>query len=571
MRRRTDRLPIASNGGTIGHPAVHTECPEVTLMAPAFVPRPARSRRVLLSLVAVATLIVATAAPTAAAPGGNLKSGFRTSVPAMLMPGSEAPAGVVIDPIISVGDRLNSGFFFDSIPDGISFTLEGSGRADLYVNHETSLVPFPGTFTDFTNSHVDRLVMNQNSGGILSGSDAIPSSANYQRFCSSFLAGAAEGFDREILFTNEEATDFVNRTGLAWPAPTSEPPAEQAGVVVALDIKSGEYRSIYGMGRHNHENSVAIPGYEDLVVLSGDDTFNAPSSQVYSYIAPDTDAIWNDTGELWAFVGEAGYNDYGDLALGDDISGSFIPVPRAIAVGPQGPLETWSNANNVFQFIRIEDIAYDRTDSHIVYMADTGEPRAVRDATTGRLRRASGGTNGPFPNGRIFRFVLNDADPTVVDSLSILIDADLGGYANAGVIHQPDNIETTAGSLLIQEDPGGHNQNPAAAGYPAFPTATNARVWRYDFATGDLTQVLEVDQSLDGNPAYDVGSVMAGKGGWESSGIIDASSIWGPGWFLVDIQAGSLILETEAGFLGPRAVTFEREGGQLLRVYIPGA
>ena len=528
-------------------------------------------RRVLAALTAL-TLVATLAGSAFAAPGGNLKGGFKTSVPAMLMEGADAPDGVVIDPIISVGDRLGSGFLFDSIPDGISFTLSGAGRADLYVNHETSLVPFPGTLTDFTNSHVDRLVMNQHSGGILSGRDAIPSSANYQRFCSNFLAGPAEGFDRRILFTNEEATDIVNRQGLAWPAiPSVGSQPEQAGVVVALDIKSGEYRSIYGMGRHNHENSVAIPGYDELVVLSGDDTFTAPSSQVYSYIAADSDAVWNDEGELWAFVGEAGFNDYGDLALGDDITGHFIPVPRAVAVGDQTALETWSNANNVFQFIRIEDIAYDRNDSHIVYMADTGEPRAVADPATGRLRRAGSGTNGPYPNGRIFKFVFNAEDPTVVDSLSILIDADLGGYANAGVIHQPDNIETTAGSLLIQEDPGGHNQNPAATGYPAFTNATNARVWRYDLETGDLEQVLEVDQSLDEDPRYDVGGFVAGSGGWESSGIIDASSIWGPGWFLLDIQAGSLILESEPGFLGPNAVTFEREGGQLLRVRIPGA
>ena len=57
---------------------------------------------------------------------------------------------------------------------------------------------------------------------------------------------------------------------------------EQAGVVVALDIKSGEYRTIYGMGRHNHENWSRFPGYQDAVLLSGDDTFTAPSSQLYS-------------------------------------------------------------------------------------------------------------------------------------------------------------------------------------------------------------------------------------------------------------------------------------------------
>ena len=522
-------------------------------------------RLVRLMAAAAALILVAGSVPAQAAPGGNGKAGFKTSFAAMVKPGADAPAGVIIEPLITVGDTLPNGFTFDSIPDGISINPRGNGRVDLYVNHETSLVPFPGILTDFTNSHVDKLVVNQHSGGILHGSDVIPSDANYQRFCSNFLAGPEQGFDRRILFTNEEATDTVNRTGLAWPAIAdvgSDP--EQAGVVVALDIRTGEYRSIYGMGRHNHENSVAIPGFDELVVLSGDDTFTAPSSQVYSYIAPNTDAVWNDTGALWAFVGETGFNDYGDLVLGDDISGHFIPVPRNIAIGNQTGLENWSNENNVFQFIRIEDIAYDRNNPRIVYLADTGEPRAIPGGAGDRLARGPSGTMGPYPNGRIFQMVLNADDPTVVDSMSILIDADPLGAGNPDALHQPDNIETTATSLLIQEDTGGHNQFDLGTG-------PGARVWQYTFGTGTLKAVLEVDQSLDGAAGYDMGGGIARAGGWESSGIVDASSIWGPGWFLVDVQAGSLILESEAGFLGPNAVVFEREGGQLLRVKIPGA
>jgi hypothetical protein len=533
-----------------------------------------RARRITTPFAALA-LVAVVAAPVTAASGGQLNAGFRTSLDAMLIAGDDAPDGVVIDPIISVGDALNDGFVFDSIPDGIGLVRHGKGAVDLYVNHETSLVPFPGTLTDFTNSHVDLLTLNQKSAGVLEASDAIPSDANFQRFCSNFLATEAQGFDRSVLFANEEATDIVNRQGLAWPAPSiygSQP--EQAGVVVALDIETGEYRPIYGMGRHNHENSVAIPGYDDLVVLSGDDTFSAPASQLYSYVAPDTDAIWNDEGHLWAFVSDdAATNDYGDLSLGEEVSGHFIQVPDGIAEGDQTGLENWSNANNVFQFIRIEDIAYDRTDPHVVYFADTGEPRARAwqagdpAAFETRLVRGASGTTGQYPNGRIFRMVLDDEDPTQVTSLEILIDADSGGYNNPAVIHQPDNVETTADSLLIQEDPGSHNQYALANA-----AGVGARVWKYDLSSGELDAVLEVDQSLDETPGYDVDpSAAANRGAWESSGITDASSIWGPGWFLVDVQAGSLILEREDGMLGDRAVTFEREGGQLLRVKIPGA
>jgi hypothetical protein len=542
-------------------------------------PSSVRLRRGTAALTAIA-LLATLSGSTAAAPGGQGKAGFRTSIQAMLKPGADAPAGVVIDPLATVGDVIDDGFVFDSLPDGISLIRNGQGTVELFVNHETSLVPFPVPpavplpLDDFTNSHVDRLVVNQHSAGVVSAEDAIPTDANYQRFCSNFLATAEQGFDRTILFTNEEATDFVYRTGVAWPInePADPRVPEQAGVVVALDVETGEYKTIYGMGRHNHENSVAIPGYDDLVVLSGDDTFSAPASQLYSYVADDTDELWNDAGALYAFKSaDPLTNDYGDLTAGESVAGTFIPVPEAIAKGDQSGLESWGNLseNNVFQFIRVEDIAYDRNNPRIVYFADTGEPRAnnATSAGAGRLTRAGSSFQGPYMNGRIFRMVLNEDNPLVVDSLSVLIDADAGGYNNPGVIHQPDNIETTADYLLIQEDPGGHNQFDLAN-----PIGVGARVWRYDLDTGALQAVLEVDQSLDGaDPTYDVGGGIARRGAWESSGIIDASSIWGEGWFLVDVQAGSLILESTVGTLGGVTVQFEREGGQLLRVKIPSS
>ena len=39
---------------------------------------------------------------------------------------------------------------FESIPDGISLAKNGKGTVDLYVNHETSTVPFPYTFNRTT-------------------------------------------------------------------------------------------------------------------------------------------------------------------------------------------------------------------------------------------------------------------------------------------------------------------------------------------------------------------------------------------------------------------------------------
>jgi hypothetical protein len=532
-----------------------------------------------VAAIAVAALV---AGPAVAKP---VQPGFKTDQPAMLAP---AAAGVTVSPIITVGDMVD-GYRFESIPDGIAIYKHGKGTVDVFVNHETSRVPFPlqangvdwepttssnGSQNDFDNSQLSMLRLHQQSGGVLEGSYVIPSSANYQRFCSNFLATAAEGFSRPILFTNEEATDFVSRTGEAYPAPTTEPPSEQAGVVVAYDVKSGEYRTIYGMGRHNHENSVAIPGYDDLVLLSGDDTFSAPSSQVYSYVAADTNAVWNDEGRLFAFRSDnPAINDYGDLLGAASVSGRFIPVPDPIADGPQGPLESWSNAENVFQFIRIEDIAYDRNTPNVVYLADTGEPRALPGPGPARMTRGPSGTLGPFPNGRIFKMTLNPSDPLLVDRLEILFDADVFGYGSPGTLHNPDNLESTARSLLIQEDPGGHN------------LGTPAKIWRYDLATSAMSIVAVVVQSEDGGETDVDGFANGAPGAWESTGIVDVSSVFGPGTFLVNIQAGTLWVEkdpaddnwTRAGGAwtpGPDGFPDwmnKRSGGQMLLITIPGS
>jgi hypothetical protein len=512
----------------------------------------------LAALAAVAALTF-----VGAAPAGDNESGFKTSHPPMVV--VDAPGGSA-EALLTVGDTPKGGnYMFESIPDGISFKTRGNGRVDVWVNHETSTVPFPVPPTvpvainDFTNAMLSEISLNQHSGGFLKGTYAIPSEANYQRFCSNFLAGAEHGFERELLFTNEEATDFVNRTGTAFPA---RPGAEQAGVVVAFDVKSGAYRTIYGMGRHNHENSVAIPGYGHPVVLSGDDTFSAPASQLYLYEASSADAVWNDLGHLFAFRSDVpAINDYGDLSgTSAPVRGTFIPVPDAIARGGQTALENWSNDNNVFQFIRVEDIAYDRDDSNVVYIADTGEPRADRHPTNTRLERRGSTHRGPWPNGRIFKLVLDPMNPKAGE-LSVLIDADAGGYNNAGVIHQPDNLETTANSLLIQEDPGGHNQSSAS-----FPTATTARIWKYDLNTRSLVPVAHVDQSAQPSAA---------RGAWESSGIIDASQVFGAGWFLVTVQAPTLVVNSAPGpdlnGDGQMDWRYEREGGQFLRIRIPGA
>jgi hypothetical protein len=552
----------------------------------------------LVALLAGGLAALAAAAAQSGSPG------FTTAQGPMIDP--VAP-GASYEPIITVGDTVG-GYMFESIPDGISFSKNGNGTVDLYVNHETSTVPFPYVgatgvgFNDFTNSLLSKLRLHQRSGGVLHGSYVIQTHENWQRFCSNFLATEEHGFKRPMLFTNEEGIDWVKRHGQAWPTTVGADDSRQIGAVVALDQRTGKTRPIWGMGRHNHENSVAVPGYGHPVVLSGDDAFvsNPAQAQLYSYIAEDSDAVWNDEGDLWAFVAD-GVDDYYDFAPGSPMSvtGKFVQVPKDIATGiapdgtelmaadkgyppppndgtwqrdgqtnlgidgPQWVLEHWGDRQQptkVFEFVRVEDIAYDRRPGmqNVLYVVDSG-----RGATS------AGGNPSISSNGRVWKLVLDPSDPKKVLSFSILIEGDDAPVKALNEIHQPDNIESTARSLLITEDPGSSQQFPNGSNDP---NATTARIWQYDLATGTMRVAAKVNQSADEGPTdEDAVPVPGNWGAWESSGVIDASSIFGPGAFLVDVQAGTLVIDEETRVEGRNTLTYQRDGGQLGLLRIPGA
>jgi hypothetical protein len=582
----------------------------MALRAPARISRPLAGA---ISLVLLSSLV----GTVSAAPG----DGFKTSRPTMLEP---VATGVSVEPIISVGDVVD-GYRFEAIPDGISLR-SGTGGVDVWVNHETARIPFPynpaapteaNSQNDFDNAQLSHLVLNGTTAGVLQGNLAITSAENYQRFCSNFLATAAEGFDRPLLFTNEETPDWVNRTGNSWPTTIGAPTAREGGVVVALDPATGERRPIWGMGRFNHENSVAIPGFNKVITLSGDDTFTTtPSqSQLYSYVAKDVNAVWNDDGRLYAFVSDdPAHPSYDSFNLNDttSISGKFIPVPKLIATGrnpdgtelkaadvpaelggpyplppndgswqrapaapstepgmdgPQWVLEHWSNLNGVFKFVRVEDIAYDKRPgmSNVVYVVDSGR------GTAGAV------ANGKSTNGRVWKMVLDPKNERRVTSLSVYIEGDDRMVKDPDRVHQPDNIETTLAGIYLTEDPGSSQQFAFGSTDAA---ATTARVWQHRFSDGVNSVVARVDQSSDETIGYDVDGDPAvvgtrgNLGAWESSGIVDASAWFGPGAFLIDVQAHTLWVEKGPGAdnVAPAGPDFtnKREGGQLLLIRVPG-
>jgi hypothetical protein len=506
-----------------------------------------RLRKTWTTLAAVA-LAVALLPVTGASAG----HGFLTPEAPYITLDPGVPAGSAVKAIITVGESPY-GDLFEGIPDGIGVT-DGAiaDSIDVYINHEQTTIPFFGT-ADFQDASVTKLTLSTlagHEGEVLASEIVISAADGYKRFCSASIGTVAEGFDVPVFLTGEEANDITSvPAGAPYGADPSLAPDRQAGYAVVLNTETGESAPVPGMGRLNHENTIALPGYNQLALVTTDDTFDGPSAQLYLYVVEDQEKLFADQGRLFAFQvthdsdGKVdrhdpfnGANDYVDLQPGDDFKGRFIPVPKAIAKGttgvpPQQALEDWSNDNNVFQFVRLEDIAYDKNDPNVVYIADTGRSRVVPDAATGRLTRGPGGTVGLTDNGRIFKMVFDEFNPRKVVSFSVLADGDTTGAAFVPFV-SPDNIDTSVNSLMVQED------------------ADNAKIWRYDLAGGTWEVVATVNDP-DG----------------ESSGIVDASQWYGAGAWLLDVQAHGTFIDQQQ--VGPTLL--KREDGQLMLLEIPGS
>ncbi len=484
-----------------------------------------------------------------------------TALPASAMDGfiTDKPAYVTltvpgrVTPIVSVGEVVD-GVMFEGIPDGLG-AVRGDlpGTIDVYVSHEQSTVPFRDE-RDFQDGSVTKWTIDIRTRHVLSAEVAISSDNGFLRFCSASTAGAAMGFSDPVYFANEESNDVV-------PVPEGAPygpdrafaPANerQAGYAVALNTATGEFMTVASMGRLNHENTIGLPGYDQIALLTTDDTFSGPSAQLYLHLSDNEDKFWADKGTLWAFRVTAtddgpvdpsdpfnDANDYLDIQPGDNWAGEFIRVPRAIALGltrdaPQDALEDWSNDNNVFQFIRLEDAAVDKNDDRVVYIADTGRSRVIPDPETGRLVRGPSGTDGFADNGRVFKMEFHDTDPKVVTGFSVVADGDTDPENPYFVpFRAPDNLDTSTNSLMVQED------------------ADDAKIWRHAFNDGSWSVVATVN---------DVGG--------ESSGILDASPWFGPGAWLLTVQAHDFPFVDEEM---DGDVLVKREDGQLLLIRIRG-
>ncbi len=355
-------------------------------------------------------------------------------------------------------------------------------------------------------SRVSHLTLDA-QGAVVSASYAVDGTERYEYFCSSTMAmiGGVPWY-----FTGEE-----------WIA------SPRGGTSIAINALTGKLIHTPQFGSLNHENIVPVQGLDRAVVYLSEDSFRL-RSQAYAYFAHDFPGAIHGDGAFAVWVPDDqgdGDPSTNDIAKGQTLSGRFETIPNAESyTGLQ--LNEKAEALGSFNFVRIEDAATDASNPGVVYFSDTGANKSENK------------------HGRLYRMTFDPANPHRA-TLEVVLDGDAGDD-----IVNPDNLGIDQRVLLIQED-----RNDTASGYN--------RILLYDLTTGTLTPVARLDPS---QTAIERGG---GPGVWESSGVVDVSAFFGPGTWLLNVQAHHTSILQQGIGLGIDSAKGQR--GQMLLLRIPGS
>lgn len=474
--------------------------------------------------------------------------------------------------LLTVGDAVG-GYKMAGIPDGVGAWSAGSqDRFNLVLNHEL------GKSVGVTRSHgstgafVSRWLVKGTTGAFLTGRDHmkaptslftwngssfVAGTSAIDRLCSADLAAPGAyyrpasgpygyGTQARIFLSGEE---------------TAPPSAADHGRVFAHIVSGPEMNRSYELprlGRIAWENALASPypqtktivammddaGRETNVTTAnvcrtqGQTGCTEAPSELYMYIGTKRQQTAFDTPASVREIDRAGLNNgsvYGvrvvvggtvvpgenkDFVFGSSApavtSGRFELVNLGDVSGKTGvQLQDDAINQQVTQFIRVEDGAWDP------------RPSKANDfyfVTTGRL------SSDPavYRPSRLWRLRFDDIkNPEAGGTIEMLLSSVF--YANAATTPDADpsfqmfdNMGMDGGGrIVLQEDAGN--------------TPRLGRVYAYGVDTGKLELVARHNPKFFmGDAATNPNFLTADE---ESSGVVDAKDVIGPGWFLLTTQA----------------------------------
>ncbi len=459
---------------------------------------------------------------------------------------------------------------------GGSFTMTGARLSYFDIDKESRQIVDAGLainkiYDAYGNVATDTSFLLDGFGGL-------------SRFCSSSLFEAGEyGLVDTVYFTGEEDGSNFNPVG---------------GAQWALDVETGNFWQIPFAGRGAWENVTLVdtgsPFTIGMVLADDSSPFDADgdgeneAAPLYLYVGykiPGGNFLErNGLAIGLLYVWRANNGDRSPLEFNSNgrRNGRWIRVqnfPRPGLASVDGStgydefgfptqrnLWTQAEAVGAFGFSRPEDLATNPNRDNEVVLASTGVDTYAVDPASGdgadtfgtlyRIRVRFSGFFSFFPRGSVR--ILYDGD---ADANRRLRSPDNLDWADDGYIYvQEDKAETdTLATMEPLFGPGAVNQNEAG-------------IVRVNPNNGSLLRVANIDRSvvLDGSittPSNAVDVDLGIAGAWESSGILDVSSLFGEDdgtLFLFNIQAHGI--EDQDQFNpSSRIVDGDLvEGGQLL-------
>jgi hypothetical protein len=461
--------------------------------------------------------------------GGSARGPNTTTDPYVL----PAADGVSIKSLLTVDDAgsASDGYELVGIPDGLGAVAGHRQNFTLFMNHELRGDQGVDRRHGQKGAFLSTFSIDSKTFEVEDGADTIdpgvrywnyvtqtyqptgsPAGANprnpgdafvaqpdaFSRFCSGTLSAPGQllnrrsgrGYSGQVFFANEENGDEGRVFGVLTDGTTQQLPR--------LGLASWENTK----PAYNRSDTTLVVGTEDGPA--------GPFSQLRIYSGTKT-----SKGNAFDRAGLTNGADYVLDVLNESVAtdaqfrttiGKGKPAAFDLSEvdwDQSGARQNAEGAADGLSLNRIEDATWDPKHPDTLYFLTTEggdttphEPGVTRDG------------------GGLWKVVFEDIEhPELGGTIELLLDGSEAPY-----LSKPDNIDIDGhGNLLIQEDPGNN--------------AHVATIVAYNTKTGARGVVAEFDRNL-----FAAGSPNLITLDEESSGIIDASDLIGPGWFVFDAQ-----------------------------------
>ncbi len=417
---------------------------------------------------------------------------------------------------------------------GLNPVVDGARISKFIINKDVD--------DDSSNGFQSKLV----AGGLAYDQVVSPNANFFQgatnRFCSANLIEAGSfdgrGFADTIFLMGEESAPGNRFFAL-------DPNGRVLYHVPALGYGGWESATLVDTGS---ANTVAVMLFDDaaapLYLWVGSKDANSGDFLARNGIAASSGSLyaWKASGIAATPAGLAGVD------LNTPVGGEWVLLgsgDQVAALPDAAALRALATSQGAMQFARVEDGDVSPLTGQQVVFNSTGGSGADLYGSTYIVDLASSfDANGLLQQG-------------VTTPLRVIVDSDkLTGVDRQGGIRSQDNLAWGSDNVIyIQED----RSLPSGSADGQFGSQ-EASIWKVDPVTGAATRWAQIDRSAVPTGYGQSDPLPLDVGNWESSGIIDVSSIYGgdPGsYFLANVQAHSL----SNGNIG--GGNYLAEGGQI--------